>query len=422
MQINNFIAVVAPKEYDAIQAAAQLKVTWDTKPGLPGSGNFWSWMRTAGDTNTTNPARYTTDSATVKGTLAGAAKTVSATYKYQYNSFMPIGPHCAVADVHANGATVYVQAQALTGLPANLAVYRHRDPATPPTQNVRVVWYEGASSFGGGQTGEVNEEAVALSAYLKKPVRVQWMRWDQHGWDHAGVANMFDVTMGADANGNIIAADWHPTARSRTTSTSTSACLARRRGRRCRAGRTRSDRLGDLRQELDQHQQACAREDAAPLRRRLQVQLPACPDAPQQYFASEQVVDELAKAVNIDRSSSAARTSTARRSPAHAGWQCSTATQAAGWKAKVANSNPQTGNVRTGRGFGFGTFAGSQVGMVADVSVNIKSGKILVKHLYMSQNNGVTIGPQLVANQMSGAAIQGLSRVIWEQTPSTRSA
>ena len=31
--------------------------------------------------------------------LAGAAKTVSATYMYQYNSFMPIGPHCAVADV-----------------------------------------------------------------------------------------------------------------------------------------------------------------------------------------------------------------------------------------------------------------------------------------------------------------------------------
>ena len=42
VQIGNWISVVAPKEYDAIQAAAQLKVTWKSDPKLPGSGNFWS--------------------------------------------------------------------------------------------------------------------------------------------------------------------------------------------------------------------------------------------------------------------------------------------------------------------------------------------------------------------------------------------
>jgi CO/xanthine dehydrogenase Mo-binding subunit len=69
----------------------------------------------------------------------------------------------------------------------------------------------------------------------------------------------------------------------------------------------------------------------------------------------------------------------------------------------------------TGRGFGFGTFASTQIGMVADVEVNKKTGKIVAKHLYIAQNNGVTAGPQLVANQMSGAAIQGLSRALYEQ-------
>ena len=43
---------------------------------------------------------------------------------------------------------------------------------------------------------------------MNKPVRVQWMRWDQHGWDHHGVANMYDVKMGVDASGKIVAADW----------------------------------------------------------------------------------------------------------------------------------------------------------------------------------------------------------------------
>ena len=78
VQVADFLAVVAPKEYDAIQAAAQLKVSWETKQGFPQpSGNFWSWMRTAGDTNTTNPPRFTADSGSaVEAGLAGAAKTV----------------------------------------------------------------------------------------------------------------------------------------------------------------------------------------------------------------------------------------------------------------------------------------------------------------------------------------------------------
>jgi nicotinate dehydrogenase subunit B len=110
VQINNFLAVWAPKEYDAIQAASQLKVVWKSDPkfGDGGSGNYWSWLRTAGDTNTQNPARYTADTGGVPAALASAAKTVSATYRYHYNNFVPIGPHAAVADVNGTtSATVY---------------------------------------------------------------------------------------------------------------------------------------------------------------------------------------------------------------------------------------------------------------------------------------------------------------------------
>ena len=45
VQVNNFLGVVAPKEYDAIQAAAQLKVVWNTNPILPGTGNLWTHYR-----------------------------------------------------------------------------------------------------------------------------------------------------------------------------------------------------------------------------------------------------------------------------------------------------------------------------------------------------------------------------------------
>ncbi len=45
VHVNNFVGVVAPKEYDAIQAAAQLKVVWNTNPILPGTGNLWKHYR-----------------------------------------------------------------------------------------------------------------------------------------------------------------------------------------------------------------------------------------------------------------------------------------------------------------------------------------------------------------------------------------
>jgi len=90
------------------------------------------------------------------------------------------------------------------------------------------------------------------------------------------------------------------------------------------------------------------------------------------------------------------------------------ATIAAGWKPRVAASNLGTGTVVTGRGFGMGTFASSQVALVADVEVNKKTGKMVAKQVWVAQNNGITMSPSLVTNQMSGALIQGLSRAMWE--------
>ena len=44
-----------------------------------------------------------------------------------------------------------------------------------------------------------------MSALAGKPVRLQFMRWDEHGWDNYGPAQMTDVRAGVDANGNLAA-------------------------------------------------------------------------------------------------------------------------------------------------------------------------------------------------------------------------
>src|SRR5262249_51334990 len=250
-------------------------------PKLPGSGNFWGWLRQVGDTNTDNPARFTTLQNDVDKVMPSAAKTVSATYKYHYNGFMPIGPHAAVADVDtkAQRATIYVQAQALSGLPANLAgVINFVTGQTWATaNNVRVVWYEGASSFGGGQTGEVKEQAAALSAKLGVPVRVQWMRWDQHGWDHWGMANLGDVTDGRrrrreDRRLGLTDLRPGPVEHRPDQAAVGHGHVAGDSGER----RYRSAGFAVLVRDHRLGRQEGAREDAAAVRRFLQVQLPPC--------------------------------------------------------------------------------------------------------------------------------------------------
>jgi CO/xanthine dehydrogenase Mo-binding subunit len=140
------------------------------------------------------------------------------------------------------------------------------------------------------------------------------------------------------------------------------------------------------------------------------------PNAPQSYFASEQIVDELAHSIGMDPIAFR----TANIDPTAvlgARWLAvmNASTEAAGWTPRVANSISQSGNIRTGRGFAFGTFASSQAAIVANVSVNVSTGKMVANHLFIAQNNGITMSPSLVTNQMSGAAIQGLSRAMWEQ-------
>jgi nicotinate dehydrogenase subunit B len=421
VQINNFLAVVAPKEYDAIQAAAQLKVVWKSDPkfGSGSSGNYWSWLRTTGDTNTDNPPRFTADTGNVPTAMAGAAKTVSATYKYQYNNFVPIGPHAAVADVKANSAVVYVQGQAITAqAPAVSAI------TGIPAANIRVIEYEGSSSYGGGQQLQAVEQAASISQKIGKPVRLQWMRWDQHGWDSYGPSHMYDVKMGADATGKIVAADWtsygQPAGNIDThlelLGTQTWPAIPGPGGPTPSDAAVYSQGAVAPRTALFQYERRVLAKTQPVYQGSLKTSALRAPNAPQSYFASEQIVDELAHALNMDpiafrRMNVDGSTTAGQR------WLSvlDATTQAAGWKPKVANSTPQTGNVVTGRGFSFGTFASSQVGVVADIEVNKQTGKITVKHATTAQNNGITANLEGVTSQMSGALIQGLSRALYEQ-------
>jgi nicotinate dehydrogenase subunit B len=98
LQVGNFVGVVAPREYDAIQAAAQLKVTWAPMPPIPGVAGLWSQMRSQDSGGQTKLVPYSA-LGNVDSAVAGAAHTVTQTYAMHYNGHLPIGPSCAVAEV-----------------------------------------------------------------------------------------------------------------------------------------------------------------------------------------------------------------------------------------------------------------------------------------------------------------------------------
>ena len=198
VHVANFVGVVAPNEWDAIQAAAELKVRWaEPSSPLPGNGNLERALRAAepglrASTPIPGPVSplLITEMGDVETGLAQAAKTVSATFKTAYLLHGPTGPHNAVADVTPAGATIYHQCGPNYGLAAQgvaLAVgLQPRECAGDLVSGIELL-------RGTQHRSRRPTAAAVLSKAVGKPVRVQFMRWDDMGYDNYDGAEVIDV-------------------------------------------------------------------------------------------------------------------------------------------------------------------------------------------------------------------------------------
>ena len=69
-------------------------------------------------------------------------------------------------------------------------------------------YYEGSGTYGHSCYDDVAQAAALLSQLAGKPVRLQFMRWDEHGWDNYGPAHVGEVRAAADADGKIVAYEY----------------------------------------------------------------------------------------------------------------------------------------------------------------------------------------------------------------------
>jgi nicotinate dehydrogenase subunit B len=399
----DFLGVVAEHEYDAIQAASQLKVTWKESSILPTPGGLFKQMR-AQDAAGLAKAAFTVNNGNIDAGMASAAKTVSQTYTYQNGSRAVIGPACAVADVKGNSATVWSSTQNVLGLVTSVAGLLNI-----PAANVRVVYYEGSSSFGSAQSTSDTPKAAALMSKLAgAPVRLQLMRWDEHGWDNYQSAMIMDVRGGIDAKAKLTAYDYKLTSAPYSTVIDLTSELTGSPYPTTMTGARGDDPSTNV-MYFSPNKRVTSNTlpvyngyfRAGSLRSGGEGQLSA--------FGAESWIDEMAYTAGMDP------IEFRRQNIADDRWLgvLNAAATASNWTPRLANSVKQTGDIVVGRGFGSGTHGtAAYSAAVVDIEVNKKTGKIRATHIYNATDAGLAVNPAGIENQMSGGSIFGLSRIL----------
>ncbi|HEY2257572.1 MAG TPA: molybdopterin cofactor-binding domain-containing protein [Variovorax sp.] len=188
-----FVAVLAEREYDAVKALDSLATSarWEERETLPAQAELYEAVRTARSQDMVILERGRVD--------AAADKTLAARYLRPYQLHASIGPSCAVAQLLDGQYTVWTHSQGVFPLRAALAQL-----VGQPEETVRCIHTQGAGCYGHNAADDVAGDAVLLARAMPgRPVRVQWMREDEHAWEPFGPPMVTEAKATLDAGGAI---------------------------------------------------------------------------------------------------------------------------------------------------------------------------------------------------------------------------
>jgi CO/xanthine dehydrogenase Mo-binding subunit len=322
-----------------------------------------------------------------------------------------MGPGCAVADVRADGVTVWTGTQkphfAAQGVAGCLGV---------PVEKVRAIWVTGPGSYGRNDAGDVTMDAAVMSQLVGKPVRVQYMRYEGHAWDPKAPASVHKGRAALDDKGNVLAIDFTSKGFSRIETNSTEAApgdtlagmLLGHKGARTQAFNLPENAYTFENKRLAWETVAAMLPGASPLR----TSHMRDPLGPQITFASESFIDEVAFAAGADPVEFRLKYLSEARDRA----ALQAAAQKAGWKpGKAGARRTSRGDVVTGRGVAYTQRGGTIVAIVADVEVNTKTGALRVPRVTVAHDCGLIVNPDALRRVVEANVVQGLSRSIHEE-------
>jgi nicotinate dehydrogenase subunit B len=423
----DFVGVVAEKPWQAAQIARKLKVTWSAAPELPKFDSFYDHLRNQKPTRDT----MLVDSKDVDEKLGAAASVVKATYYHPYQMHGSVGSSCAVADVQGDKATVWSPTQGVWHQRDSLVLLLGLKP-----ENVHVSFRRGSGCYGLNGADAVTFDAALLSQAVQKPVRVQLTRQDEMAWENYGFAFVIDERAGVDAQGNIIAWDhegWSPVLGNRPGYKNPGNVITgflagfqpeefrpRSPAPEPRSFSNNSNAIpsyvvghvggadhgaGKIKSERALLHNVVSPFWTGPLR---------SPQRLQNTFAHESFMDEIAAHAKADpvelrlRHLSDSRLSDCVKAAA----------KAANWETRPSpNPRARQGGIARGRGISCVAYEGDNgyAAMVAEVEVELATGKISVKRLMIANDAGPISNPDGLRNQCEGGALQGMSRALGEE-------
>ncbi len=340
-------------------------------------------------------------------------RVVQATYHKPYFMHGSIGPSAAVAQVEGDKVTVWTHSQTIFNLRDVVSQVLRIKP-----EQVRCIHMENAGCYGHNAADDAGLDAALLArAVPGKPVRVQWMRHDEHQWEPYGSAMVMKMQASLDGEGNVIA--WNhdvystshgtrPRGRGKTTEMSAGWFLAEPFPR-SPAEPSGGRHSGEFRNADPLY--------AFPARRvvsRFVADMPLRVSSTRglgawgNVFAIESFMDELAVAAKIDPVEFRLKHMKDER----ARDVIKLAAEKAGWKP-----GPAVRGDGKGRGFAFAQYKNimGYTAMVVDVEVDRASGKISLKHAWIAADSGQVINPDGLINQLDGGFIQSASWTLKEQ-------
>lgn len=405
----NFLAVVAENEWDAIRASRAIKAKWSKWEGLPDKKKLFEYVR-ASKVNKDEDLQKVGDTASA---LRGAGvKPIKATYDFAIHTHGSIGPSAAVAQWKDGQLLVWTASQQTHLLRKQLAtMFRTAE------DNVRCLYIEGSGCYGRNGHEDAAADAALVAKAIGRPVRVQWSRQDEHGWDPKGPPTLLDYRGAIDAKGNVVAWESEAFLPDRPKTIAVTLVAAELSGMPKDEAHPGNIHQGMAIPYNFANIKSVAHWVADTPFRPSWIRTPG---RMQNTFGNECFLDELAHVAGVDPLELRLRNI---KPDDKRGIEClERLARLANWKPRAAKGSAG-GEIATGRGVSYIKYelVRTYVGVACDVEVNRRTGKIVVKRFYVSHDCGQIINPDGLRNQIDGNVIQTVSRTLIEDLQFNRS-
>jgi len=402
-----FLAVIADGEYRAVKAALALAraTRWDTPASLPAQLDVAALVRAQPSEALPILAR---------GAPVQAGRTLRATYTRAFQLHGSIGPSCAVAQLVDGRYTVWTHSQGVFPLRGALAELLGIKEDT-----IHCIHVEGSGCYGHNGADDAAADAALLARALPgRPVRVQWMREEEHGWEPIGPAMVAQVAATLDATGRII--DWqyevwtpsHNTRPGKAGNLLAATHLARPFAPPVPKPSPQPEGSGD-RNAIPYYVLPNARvthhfQPTSILRTSALRSLGAYCNV----FTIESFMDELARAANADPVAFRLR----HLEDARARDVVKLAASKFGWD-QYQPHQPHQRTARRGRGFAFARYKNlaAYCALALEVEVALETGLVRITRAACAVDCGEIVNPDGVRNQIEGGIVQAASWTLLEK-------